>query len=408
MRVATCTVNVRPESEVYLLGYLSAQREKPAEGVHDDPVSVLLLMEIENELLLFVSLDVVTLAKQKIDSLKKRIKEVLPLDEEHIIVSAIHSHSAPNGFDEPGIMYKGDNLQYYELVTQRIVSSLAQLQDSLQEVEAYIATTKIHGFYSNRNDRNKPFNDDASIIKFMKEGNVVAAMCNINCHATVVGPQNRMITGDLLGNVRELVGDKLGVIPYTFTGASADISNRQYRQGNDFEELERVGKGVATQLNAMDNYEVMALEPMHLHTVKYHISYDNKRYYAQYQKQLEEVDELLAADRLSFDEHKLRVSERSALQDKLTKDIVDFCVDCTILHLGVMSIVTFPGELAGKFGLELKQRCKSKYFLFIGYANDYQGYFIEQEEYGKSYETIASYTPCGESEKLIAKVGDEL
>lgn len=60
------------------------------------------------------------------------------------------------------------------------------------------------------------------------------------------------------------------------------------------------------------------------------------------------------------------------------------------------------------FGLQLRKACKTKHFLLIGYANDYQGYFIEAEEYGKTYETKASNTPMGESERIAGEIGDLL
>ena len=55
--------------------------------------------------------------------------------------------------------------------------------------------------------------------------------------------------------------------PYTFTGASGDISNRQYRQGNDFAELDRVGSGIAEILRNMGTYEKLGLH--HVQTVSY-------------------------------------------------------------------------------------------------------------------------------------------
>lgn len=40
----------------------------------------------------------------------------------------------------------------------------------------------------------------------------------------------------------------------------------------------------------------------------------------------------------------------------------------------------------------------------MGYADDYRGYFIEAEEYGKCYETIATNTPKGVTEKIIERL----
>lgn len=100
--------------------------------------------------------------------------------------------------------------------------------------------------------------------------------------------------------------------------------------------------------------------------------------------------------------------KKTLLEKKLQCEKVEFHVRGVVLHLGDLTIVTFPGELASTFGLQLRRKCKTKHFLLIGYANDYQGYFMEAQEYGKTYETKASNTPVGESERIAGEIGDLL
>lgn len=202
--------------------------------------------------------------------------------------------------------------------------------------------------------------------------------------------------------------EDLGVTPYTFTGASGDISNRQYRQGNDFAELDRVGSGIAEILRNMGPYEKLGLH--HVQTVSYDhtVSYDNTWYFKEYQKGIRDAEEVLSRKNISLDEWKLATSEKTLLEKKLQCEKVEFHVRGVVLHLGDLTIVTFPGELASTFGLQLRRKCKTKHFLLIGYANDYQGYFMEAQEYGKTYETKASNTPVGESERIAGEIGDLL
>ena len=37
-------------------------------------------------------------------------------------------------------------------------------------------------------------------------------------------------------------------------------------------------------------------------------------------------------------------------------------------------------------------------------CDDHQGYFIEKENYGKYYETIATDNPIGEPEKIVSEI----
>ena len=84
----------------------------------------------------------------------------------------------------------------------------------LVEAKPEMLKTRIRGWYSNRNSKDKPFDDEAFVIRFRDDsGKTVAAMQNFNCHSTVVGPQNMLITSDLQGGVRARLAEWLGGVP---------------------------------------------------------------------------------------------------------------------------------------------------------------------------------------------------
>ena len=73
MKAATCVADITPQCAVHLCGYVGEARKHPAKGVHDSPLAVSLLLEIEGTRLLFVSIDVVTLGVGKAAVIKDRI-----------------------------------------------------------------------------------------------------------------------------------------------------------------------------------------------------------------------------------------------------------------------------------------------------------------------------------------------
>ncbi len=408
MKAATCVADLTPHTPVYLCGYVGEARQHPAQGVHDAPLAVSLLLETDTTRLLFLSIDTLAITEKRAAVIRKRIHEVLNVEDEAIIINGIHSHSLPNAFMDGELFNTPDCPDYFDTACDQIIASIATLADRMVEVEASIGTGKIHGFYSKRSDIHAPFEDNAAIVKFTHDDKVIAAMCNFNCHATVLGPQNMLVTSDIIGEVRRLLSVDLGVIPYTFTGASGDISNRQYRQGNDFNELSRVGAGIHDLLLKIDHFEPLSLNNISIKTYDHHIAYDNRLYYDEYKQGIAQAEAVLAQDELSVDEWKLRTSEKLALENKLKVKTVDFHVRGIVLHSDDLTIVTFPGELASKFGLELRERSTRKHFLLIGYVDGYQGYFIEASEYGRTYETKASNTPKGESERIVREIGELL
>lgn len=407
MKVATIAKKITPENKFYMVGYLSKERELPALGLHDDPLCVGILLEIKEKKILLISLDVCIIEKEKADLIKDELEKVIDIDRNDIVISTIHTHSASSGLGGAD-MATQDNPEYLELVIEKVLECAKELQSTLQDATAEVGKTDIRGYYSNRNDINKPFDDEGLIIRFKNEDHkVIAAICNFNCHSTVVGPQNRYGTSDLIGEVRKNLTGFLGVTPYSVPGACADVSNRKYRQGNDFAELERVGKGVADALKKIDNYQKINLDQFNLKIFNYSVHYDNRKYFDNYKNELDKTNRQLATD-LSVDGQKLLIAQRKMLNQKLETDAVDFKVTCKIFELGDLEVITYPGELASRFGIKLKAKSKKNTTMVITCADDYTGYFIEAEDFGKSYEAIATRVPKGVAEKIVGELEGKL
>ena len=185
---------------------------------------------------------------------------------------------------------------YEDLVTGLVVQAASRLSERLTEAKPEILSTRINGWYSNRNDKNKPFDDQAFIVRFVADdGSVVGAMQNFNCHSTVVGPFNRLITSDLQGSVRALLAPWVGITPYAFTGASGDLGNRQFRRGDGFDELQRTAVGISAEF-MRGSFEPVELGVPTVREFIHDVDYDNRQFFARYKELLNEAKQTLADD----------------------------------------------------------------------------------------------------------------
>lgn len=400
MKAASVFQTITPKNEFYLVGYFDDIRKLPALGVHDEPYVNLMLLKDGDCSLLFVAIDVCIVSKEKIEPVKRRLSEKLGIPYDRITVNSIHSHSCANGFDTE-LPAPKDNPEYVDYVGETIIRAALTLPDKLTEVRAEYLKTNVRGWYSNRNDKTKPFDDEAVLLRFPdSSGRAAGAFLNFNCHATVVGPQNRYLTTDVIGEVRRNLTDFAGIMPYTFTGASGDLGNRQFRRGHGFEELSRVGAGISGEIKK-GAFRPISMEGFHLKFFDYHVRYDNTKYFEEYRASLEQVRRALASGKLTADQTKNRLAEEEQLKGKLTVEQVDFHIVCKIITLGGVQIVTFPGELASIFGMRIKQSSKAALPLVLGYADGYHGYFVPESDYGTTYESLVSRMPKGETEKMI-------
>lgn len=407
MRASTACVRTTPQGTFYMDGYGSPERQHPAVGVHDDPYCVLLMLEDNGAEILFCSLDVCNADAEHTAPLRALLSEATGVAQDRIVISTIHSHSCPTGFRGNGLV-KGESTGYCEMVTGLAAQTATGLRDALVEVTPEILRTTIRGWYSNRNSAEKPFDDEAFVIRFVgADGKNVAAMANFNCHATVVGPKNMYLTTDVQGGVRAELAKWLGVMPYEFTGASGDLGNRQFRRGNDFAELARVINGIAGVI--MDGtFEPVELAGPQLREWVYKVDYDNTQYYDHYQEQLDKSQAVLDNPDSSFDDKKLAATQVKRLAQKLETPHVNFDILMRIYDMGSVVFVTFPGELGSTLGMRIKGMFKDKVAIVIGYANGAEGYFVPAGDFGLGYESYVTKLPQGGIEKVLDAFEEQL
>ncbi len=408
MKVSTTSVKITPKGAFYLDGYLNDARQQPGEGVHDDPLAVLLLVEdAGGARALFVGVDVCLLSLSRTQGMRRQLCDLLDIPDELLVISTVHSHSCPNGLRD-GSLIKKETPGYADYVSGLVVQAASTLPARLVEARPQLLRTHVRGWYSNRNSKDKPFDDEAFVLRFVDaDGRAVAAMQNFNCHSTVVGPQNMFITSDLQGAVRARLADWLGVVPYAFTGASGDLGNRQFRRGNDFAELARVSCGIAAEL-MQGEFAPVSLEGLAVREFTYQVDYDNEQYWPSYERQLAQAREVLSSDTASADAKKLATTEVSKLGLKLGISRVAFPITMRIIQMGELVFVTFPGELGSTLGMRIKAMFPGKTCIVIGYANDAQGYFVPKDDWGLGYESFVTQLPPGGIETVLDAFEEQL
>lgn len=410
MKAAFRQIDISPSMPVWLNGYMTENRKFPTTEIHDAPLAGVMLLQSDQDKLLWVVLDVIAVEKDRVKPLKARLATLLDLNEDQILVSSIHSHSVAGGFSDERNFGHPLRDDYRDEVIDRLEKGLTGLNEQLVEVEPQISIGTVQGYYSKRTDITAPFDDSFTLITFNDDcERPVGALLNINCHATVVGPQNMALTSDLIGAVRTRAADQFQAPVIAFTGASGDISNRQYRQGNDFTELDRVADGIWKQIHEQLSFASLNLGLEGFTPFKWVIDYDRNEADRQEDlKIIESAQKVLNNPLATVDEKKMATTEKQVSESRLDLCHVHFEIAGKVIQFQDLTLVTFPGELACKFGLELKARKKKPNLLVAGYTDDYQGYFIEAEEYGKTYETKASLTPKGETEKVIETIEELL
>ena len=407
LRVSTHTNYVTPKEPCYLAGY--SMRTKKAVGVLDELKCTALVIQIDEKTVVNVDVEVLMISKSIADNVKARLAEMYGLDPDLITVAAIHTHAAPE-IRVDRIKMHDDSVdpsfwnQYKTFLEDTVVESVKACYDKgFNDVQAFARTVQIEGFYGNRNGIDKPEDKDVTIVKFVGENSEVkGAIVNISCHPTVLSPKNLLVSGDLLGFISRRVYDVYGVYPLMMQGAAGDMSNRNYRQGNDPRELKRTGMGIVRQMfGGEEGFDRIYFTTPTVEKYSYYREYD-----IDVDEWMERREKLVKAleTETNFDKHKIYESSLFAVDMKLnTKHIVaDY--NASIIRMGDLVICKMPGELFARFGMQIKEASPAKLTLIWGYADDYAGYMPDEGEYGITYESMMSPLPKGGTEEITKEI----
>ena len=399
---------ITPQEPSYLCGH--AMRTEISEGIHDDLLCKALVLKIDGKMLLWISYDLIMLDREMSDRIRKNLSEKHNIAFELITCSFIHTHSGPEisvrgTFDNDEA--KGARPGYREFL-EKTAYELADecMSQDFTEVEVYGSTFEIDGFYSNRNGKDKLGDKSVNMIMLKDaDDNNVLSLINMSCHPTVLGPQNLKISGDLFGYIARGVKEKFGIDAFMMNGAAGNMSNRCYRQGNDYAELIRVGDGILSQI--VEKYPGsetrLSIDKVELEKYHFHDEYDNDK--DMYVAEIEKAENDLKSE-TDFDKIKLLKSGLAFLKHNMKLDHIVNDFDVQILKLGDVEICQFPGELFASFGLKIKAGSDAKMPIVWGYVNYLSGYVVESDEYGKTYESMTTPFRQGDGERISADLAE--
>ncbi len=385
-----------PQGEFYLIGYgpRYESRLKPAEGVHDNIYARAVLLEVDGVEIFIFNVDFIELEEWSCNEIKGSMAEEYGLKANCILLSATHNHHSVMSYHKhwnTGVFSQ----EYYDFYVRTVKTAYEACHRSLEECRMFSGKGMVQGYYGSRIYYGENADNEVILLECRnREGAVIAGICNWAVHSTVLDPENTFLTADYAGAVCNELERLRGYYPAMIVGAAGDCSNRAWRQGTDYGELERISRGAAAEINGITCSGELNLRFEGESCIEYRVNYipeDNtgavREEMGQLQKKMDAAED--------FQEKKLLYDSINSLKKKLDLDEVDILLYSTIIRLGDLEIVTSPGELGSALGIELKQHSPSKCCVICGYTNGYKSYILQPELFQDSARCRASrYRAC--------------
>lgn len=395
LEFAHVSSQIDPNIPFHMEGY----HDRIATSIHDHLYMNTIYIKQETSLILHV-LDTIIITKELANRIKKESALRFSISEDQVIVTCIHTHSGPTVSNIISEDVEVDQA-YLSLLVER---ALQQTQEAMNQAfpgTLYYGTTKVDDFFCNRNGKDLPFNNTAYLWKVVDMSQTPRfVLVNMGCHPTVLKADNLAISTDFIGEMRTAYEAETGV-PLIFVNAEGgDVSTRLLRQGNDFQEISRVGKGIAKELLKANITQEVHLSNPNISSYELTIDYTPKEDQWLCTQLNKYQDELSALEEDSTPYKNLKFMFYNNLKKIYDKDHVHLQPTCWVVEFDDFRFVTIPGELVTEFGRILRSVDEKPMFI-LTYANDFNIYAVNKEQYGTYFESFNTLYPYGKADEMI-------
>jgi neutral ceramidase len=259
LNAGVARVEITPPVGFLMGGY--AARQGPSTGVHDPLFATVLLLKADGTSVAIISCDLRSFPSERIVTLARERKLA-----DHVLIAVTHNHSGPMTWEDKSWPKSG--VSWFAETEDKILRAIEEASKKLFPAriaagfgEIYLghnrrkvgADGKVTMFWRNVEKLpTSPIDPTVGVIRVDDEtGTPRALIVNYACHAVVLGPDNRQISADYPGYLRQRIERELPGALCLFTqGGAGDINphlDKQPVNQNGFGEAEKMGNALAEE-----------------------------------------------------------------------------------------------------------------------------------------------------------------
>jgi neutral ceramidase len=220
---------ITPPVGVRLCGY--AARTQPSIGVLDDLYAKALVLDDEEKRLALVVCDLLWVGKELVNDIRKRIKEQADIEEENVMITAIHTHYGPD------LEHTGE--PYIENLKSQVGGAVSAACNHMKNARIGFASGECYVGMNRRNPKSPSgpyflYNwpqglvDPTVMVARIEDEtrHVVGVLVNYACHPVTLGPNELNISRDYPGHTLRVLEDVFGenVVAMFVNGCCGNIN----------------------------------------------------------------------------------------------------------------------------------------------------------------------------------------
>jgi hypothetical protein len=387
LQAGAAKVKITPETPIPMSGY--GGRKGPFEGVHDDIYARAVIVSDGENKAAILSAEVVGLSHSFWEECTGLITGETGIPQENIFLTAVHNHNGPvtNVYNKeitPEISAYVKQLQTKLVeITKAAVGNLSPASIGVGKGECLMNINRVAhdgkgGITLGRNPYG-PCDHEVGVVRIDDvSGKPVAVLVNWPCHAVVLGPKNRYISGDWPGAASRYLEEYFGedVVVPMIIGASGDI-NPIYGPHIDFE----ITSSYSFGKDAIG-------EDLGQETVRV---YNNIQTTA-----TGKISTLQRIISLPAKEREERYQQPESIKDDSLK------VRLSALKIGGIVLTGVSGEVFNQISVKMREHSPYSNTFMVTHCNGSSGYLVTDEAYTiGGYEASSTRAKSGAEEGII-------
>ena len=392
----------------FMINQTEAQKQQAgkgtriAQGARDDLLLETLVIE-SGQIVVFFTLDMIIAEKEFCDYCKSKITKATGLEAKQICISCIHTHNSPLTSHGMNHHQKPDK-EYWNRLADQMICAFQLARNHLQPARVFLDEYKIRGYYNNRNRPGEEYFDQCLDLTFKTESGIpLVRLLNLACHPSLIGVQNRYFTSDSFGVMRRYIQGINGTPVMIMNGEAGDVSPRLLKKGVDWNECVRYGEGIGAQLIYPNHPIELKTEEVKIKKITHSIHYHPQESDYLWDKKKELTEKLKGTDQQTKEYELISGCFLYDIEEKLSHDELRYEGDCFIYEFGGFRMVTVPCEIDSVLGKKLRNHDSTPTIL-QAYSNGFLYYAVNQEEYGKVFESYVTYFPRGSADSMVEKM----
>ncbi|MEN6595100.1 MAG: hypothetical protein ABFC31_09200 [Clostridiaceae bacterium] len=379
----TAIADISPKPGEELGGYPHYPRNNT--GVHDPLYAACLYLDNGENQAALVTLDLLFLSKRYVSRVRELAETACSIPGGNVMISCSHTHSGPwaaGRLDVESLEQgKQENPEYVNWLIDTIVSVISNAKRSAFSAEFTSCLAMCgaeSGVGGNRRIPGGPHDPLVSVLAVRSSDQVIRGIfVNYTLHPTFIHEWSTLVTADYPCYLRAELSERESSAVIGFSqGASGNQSSRYYRQGESYDEAERVGRTIGKAAYATLEHAVWISElpitvkqgevPLEIRSfgsveeLERRVEEDTARYrelYAKYGQSKNREEYYLwqnANLKTLGSEDQLAYVKLHAEGVRISLEADEAPAEIQVIQLGDTCIVGVPGEVFVEYGLYVK------------------------------------------------------